>query len=396
MKTWEQTLAECLAHTLVWDAQETERRAGLAPGSVRADFGTDVDAPDPAATANSTILAQMQAMRGIGPFKNTGSIPGLIKEFTPQFVDTSLANTDRYLRGSENAPGMLQQYSETIQPALNQVATTQRAADVADVATLGPAAREALRTANPEAARLLDSLTTQAQTQVDTNGALDPFTRRLLQQDIRGAQAARGFGTGTSDAAAEAYYEAATREQRRAQNQQLASSVAQQTNALYGDPFMAILGRASSQPAMAAWGQGSSGAASATSPVNSAFDLNSPLSLATYQGQLKANLASAQNSNDLFGGLMGGAMGMGGSIFGAAGSAGGFGSLFCWAAREVFGEQDVRWRQFRAWMLLDAPNKLRRWYVRHGSQWAARLRHNALARTTVRRWMLKRLHPIPL
>ena len=41
------------------------------------------------------------------------------------------------------------------------------------------------------------------------------------------------------------------------------------------------------------------------------------------------------------------------------------GSL-CWVAREVYGEDDLRWTQFRYWLLTDAPKWLLRAYATHG------------------------------
>lgn len=64
----------------------------------------------------------------------------------------------------------------------------------------------------------------------------------------------------------------------------------------------------------------------------------------------------------------------------------------CWAAREVFGPEDHRWLQFRDWMLYEAPEKFRDWYLRNGMNWAARLKHASTGtRTAVQRWMERRI-----
>jgi hypothetical protein len=99
-----------------------------------------------------------------------------------------------------------------------------------------------LRAYNPQTAGLLDTLNQQAQQQMSYNGALDPATQRLLQQNIRGSQAARGMGYGVGDQAQEAYYVTQTEEQRRAANQQFGSSVAGLTQSFYGDPFSRVAG----------------------------------------------------------------------------------------------------------------------------------------------------------
>lgn len=38
----------------------------------------------------------------------------------------------------------------------------------------------------------------------------------------------------------------------------------------------------------------------------------------------------------------------------------------CWVARAAFGEADIRWMIFRAWLLEDAPAWFRATYMRHG------------------------------
>lgn len=44
----------------------------------------------------------------------------------------------------------------------------------------------------------------------------------------------------------------------------------------------------------------------------------------------------------------------------------------CWVAREVYGQDDIRWIQFRTWLLKQAPEWLRVAYIRHGEK-AARV-----------------------
>lgn len=45
-------------------------------------------------------------------------------------------------------------------------------------------------------------------------------------------------------------------------------------------------------------------------------------------------------------------------------------SLFCWVAREVYGEQNFKWRMFRHWMYFDAPRWLHNLYGRYGERLA--------------------------
>jgi hypothetical protein len=46
----------------------------------------------------------------------------------------------------------------------------------------------------------------------------------------------------------------------------------------------------------------------------------------------------------------------------------------CWVAREVYGEEDPRWQQFRHWLLTSAPAWLRDLYIKHGEAFAGVVR----------------------
>lgn len=77
-----------------------------------------------------------------------------------------------------------------------------------------------------------------------------------------------------------------------------------------------------------------------------------------------------------------------GAIGGAAGAAGGAGAgisaaataigaaLSCIVAREVYGSFDGTWKRFREWMMFDAPDRVRMFYVKHAFGVAKWLRVN--------------------
>ena len=142
------------------------------------------------------------------------------------------------------APGELAT-AEAAQPRLLGMQTAARTQDIADVQNLGPAAMAAMRAYDPTVTGLYDTMGAQAQALVNTNGALDPFTQTALQQNYRSGEAARGMAGGSSDAAMEAYYQAATQEQRRLTNLGVAGQVAGQVAGYYGDPFQQVIGRTS-------------------------------------------------------------------------------------------------------------------------------------------------------
>lgn len=180
------------------------------------------------------------------------------------------------------------QNEATYQPAYtalsNANTSATRSSSVGDVANLSPQIMQILRSYNPQQTRLLDTLTNQAQQQLGLNGALDPATQRMLQQNVRAGQAARGMGYGPGDAAVEGYYETSTAEERRRANQALAGQVATQTANTYGDPFRYLLGIG---PA--------NNAPSITSTGNMLSFMGIP-----YQGRLSAASDTARNVTGLY------------------------------------------------------------------------------------------------
>lgn len=62
--------------------------------------------------------------------------------------------------------------------------------------------------------------------------------------------------------------------------------------------------------------------------------------------------------------------------------AGGLG--LCWVAREVYGEEDGRWVQFRAWLLNDAPKWLLNLYAKHGEWFAGVVRKAPVLKRALR------------
>lgn len=60
----------------------------------------------------------------------------------------------------------------------------------------------------------------------------------------------------------------------------------------------------------------------------------------------------------------------------------------CWVARAAFGESDIRWMIFRAWLMDDAPAWLRSVYLRHGPAFGAWVARHPAIRTMVRAAMM--------
>jgi hypothetical protein len=64
------------------------------------------------------------------------------------------------------------------------------------------------------------------------------------------------------------------------------------------------------------------------------------------------------------------------------------GATECWVARAAFGEADIRWMIFRAWLVDDAPAWFRRLYIRHGESIGNWLAGRESARLVVRALMV--------
>ena len=60
----------------------------------------------------------------------------------------------------------------------------------------------------------------------------------------------------------------------------------------------------------------------------------------------------------------------------------------CWVARAAFGEADIRWMIFRAWLFDDAPAWFRRLYMRYGESIGNWLAGRESARLLVRALMV--------
>lgn len=79
------------------------------------------------------------------------------------------------------------------------------------------------------------------------------------------------------------------------------------------------------------------------------------------------------------------------SIFSSIGRVGSSAVAACWVAREVYGEENSRWRQFRQWLFLKSPAWFFRLYLNHGERFAAWIRNKPTLKALIRRWMDSRI-----
>jgi hypothetical protein len=226
--------------------------------------------------------------------------------------------------------------------------------------------------------------------EMDQRAALANQQARLQQQG-QGIQGLMGLGQ--------------LQQQRLGQERGFALDLVGAQQRVASDPFQAILGRPSTAPGM---GQASTQYAGsmASQPMGpNLFDPNAGINLALQQNQNMANYqssifgsqaalagAQAQARGAASGGLMQGLGSLGGGLLGAAGKAGSFAALFCWVAREVYGEDNPDWMRFREWMLTKAPRWFRALYIKYGERFAAFIKDKPKLKRLIKKWMDGRIN----
>jgi len=299
------------------------------------------------------------------------------------------------------------------QQAQAYLASQQRESDIADVEKFGTRATEAIREQGDIRGALSDLSTYQNRNLAQTGTArqmlmgeairnigqgLSAREQRDIEQASRQAGAATGRMRDLGRVVGEATAVTEGNRQRRQQNLAQAQSIlgsemgmkgqemamglqrlgAEQSTA--ADPMMAILGRPSSA-APAAGGLAQMGMQTQQQSGPQFFNPESGLgyiqNAATNQANIAAAQAGAQGSmmSGLFQGL--------GTIGGAA--------LGCWVAREVYGSDNPRWLQFRAWMLTDSPKWLLNLYIKHGERFANWISNKPTIKSMIRYWMDTRI-----
>lgn len=300
-------------------------------------------------------------------------------EFTPKFFELAKKYNPQYAQlemdtMKQNLPQLMELYGKSVFPAMMEQERLKMSQDVSNVEEFGGRAKAAFEKANPEQAKLMASLSQQAQEGLDAGASLDPSLRREVQQSIRSGQASRGFGMGMGDLAAEATMTGLQANQLRQQRQGFAGNVVGLQKQVGMDPFMALLGRPSQMAGMAQGfgqqGMGVNQMASANAPQ---FGMNSyfqDLFNTNYNANVNARMADASNSTAMKGAMIGAA-----------------GSIFCWVAREVYGADNPRWLMFREWMFNDSPGWLFKLYAKFGERFANWLKGNAWLKPAIRKFM---------
>jgi hypothetical protein len=180
--------------------------------------------------------------------------------------------------------------------------SSQRGADIADVARLGPQALQAIMQSDPRTAALIEQLTGRASSELGMGANLDPSLMRLATQGVRARQTGMLGGTGNAGDYGEALGLSAFGQQLKQQRQGFGNQVVQLRNQIYGDPFQRILSRpgAGLGPAAGAVGQAqglSAGAGNAMNLLNPESSYAGDIYSGNWNALVNQSIGNANNQN---------------------------------------------------------------------------------------------------
>ena len=187
-------------------------------------------------------------------------------QYSPLYTQMDLSNLDSFLNGSNGQSGYLSEYVNQIAPAAATATansnSTIRQRNMNDLQNLLPSMTAATRSANPQGAGLLDTLSSNASRDLSYGTQLTPAEQVQFNQTTRQGQAARGGGFSPSDVFNESLDESGYGQNLYQQRQGQASSVASQTQGFYGNDINDILGTSanmSTANSLSSTGTGASG-----------------------------------------------------------------------------------------------------------------------------------------
>ena len=318
---------------------------------------------------------------------------GAEEEFRPRYAALELQDIQTYAQGLKDpetgeviTPGvldLLEEQSKRAGDLQREQLQIQREQDVSALQEFAPQVVEAYREADPYSAGLADLAQRQAETlYAEAEGDLSPERRRLAEQAARAGSLARGRIGDESSVAAEILGREQFRSGLRAEARQAGAGAFGMQRQMAGDVGMTILGRPSQSIGLGSQmlGQATGLAAGPTGPQ--LFDPNVGINMALQQrGQdIEFQGAKMASQGAILGGLAGG--------LGAIG--GGFASK-CWVAREVYGESNPKWLQFREWLNHKAPRWFDRLYIKYGERFAKFISNKPRLKAIIRKWMDNRI-----
>ena len=384
----------------------------------------DLPAGDPRRTSSEVFVKQLNDdLKSVT--SAVADAQGMQKNFTPIGLDSpeGLKEITSFRAFAQLPEERASQQLYQIDPDSYRTAVSlgQQYRDMA-TQPLGP-------TTTPETEQLRTTIEEEAMNQLRLGSTIGAEERRGYEQAIRGAQTARGTIFGLGPAVQEAAQIGAAGEQRklarfgaaqqflgsgettgaaRARDLLLREGVQQNrlgaaAGFIAGGPSIGNLAQARTaqqQGAMQGYIQanqslpgGFNQQASTAAPFYQAVDQNIPVALtqafndlyrsqanyqaSTYGAQVGAQ-AQVDSANSLPNYLTAGASVLGKAIPGG---------IFCWVAREIYGEDNPKWLQFREWMLTKASNNLRNFYTEYGERIAESIRNKPKIKSIIRKWM---------
>jgi hypothetical protein len=318
-------------------------------------------------------------------------------QYRPQYTALELAEQEAALFGREGQAGLLEMQRRAGEEAIDfEEAARERQIrqETALLGELGPEVTEALRAADPRAARLADLQAQQAESayrqaetlSAEAEGRLSPERAREAEQAARMAGVARGRVGDAGTMAQELLGREASRAQLRAEARQASQLAGQQgqlgfgqARQMGGDPSAFLFGRPTQQTQMGSQLYGQAFGLAAQQQGPQLFDPNVGVNLALQQrsqdmtlmgAQAQASAARSSGRSSMMGSIIGGAF-----------------KAFCWVAREVYGAENPRWLQFRQWMLLESPTWFFNLYVKYGERFAQFISNKPFIKNIIRKWM---------
>ena len=274
---------------------------------------TSTDAT-PAPSAGASYSSMLRAQTRLAP-----DIYAMNAAYSPLYTQLAQTNLNSFLNGSGGQPGFLSEYSNQIMPQLTAAQTAAnsatRTANLNDAAQLTPQYIAEERAANPGAAGLLDTMTSNSARDLSYGTNLTPAEQTQFNQSQRSGAAARGLGFGPSDVFNESLANTGFGQSLYNQRMGQAQGMASQLQSFYGNPTAAISGMASnagmSSGQMAGFGSGNTAASQSNefNPINQ-------LSSDWMNNQNQVNLSNAQGQNQMTQAGGGGMEKMGGSMMG--------------------------------------------------------------------------------
>lgn len=266
---------------------------------------------------SDTLLAQEQAQTGTGDFSKIG--PLLQLEQNPNYGKAAWANLD--LQTANSVLNGMPANTTTGQPATpglmaisNQVAqqqaasnaqalTTQRLANAADVARLGPQMMTAVNESDPASAALIGSMTTQAQQGLDMGSQLNPQQTRTVTQAVRNQNNGMLGGTGNAGDYSLALGMSSYGQQLQNNRRQFASTTLGQRQQFYQNPMWNVMGMPSTATPQTYTGQAQGITAGSYNPFNPESQMASNIYGSNQQAQ---GAAQAEGLSATMGLLTGG------------------------------------------------------------------------------------------